>query len=74
MPAWVTNILNFILNFSCHIIPPAIFTFLSILYLPRIQKWALEKYLESRFDRKRMFEGKQREYNKWLLGFEKEKG
>ncbi len=68
---WI--VLDWILNTSWYIIPPAIFTFLAILYLPILHKWALEKYLNSHFERKELFETRQRKYNEWQLSLEKEK-
>ncbi len=65
--------INLIANFAWHVVPPAVLTFLSIKYLPYVQKWALREYLLSRFDRKKIFETKQREYNTWLVGQEREK-
>ena len=73
VPIWLINVLNPILNFSYHVLPPAFLTFLSILYLPKIQKWALEKYLDSSFERKQIFAKKQLGYNNWKLSLEKEK-
>lgn len=66
-------VVDFVLNFVWHAIPPAIFTFVAIVYLPIIQKWALEKHLNDRFERKQMFTRKQREYDEWLLSQEKKK-
>lgn len=60
-----------IANFIWRVGPPAIFTYLAIVYLPILQKWALSKYLESRFERRRIFETKQREHDEWLLAQEK---
>mgnify|MGYP001602695669 CR=1 FL=1 len=39
--------------------------------MPRLQKWALNKYLISSFERKQMFVRKQGQYNEWLLSQEK---
>lgn len=64
---WVENVINWVLNLSWHMIPPAIFTYLAIVYLPRVHTWALEKDLDNRFERKRMFKTKQRVYDQWLL-------
>ncbi|OGG47999.1 hypothetical protein A3D66_02935 [Candidatus Kaiserbacteria bacterium RIFCSPHIGHO2_02_FULL_50_9] len=66
-------ILDFLANDAWHLIPPAIFTWVTIMYLPRVQKWALEKYLESRFERKRMFETKRHEHDQWILSLERKK-
>lgn len=71
MPAWLLHSLNQVFNYSYHLIPPAILTLLSILYLPKLQKWALGRYLNSSFDRKKMYATKQREYNEWILNSEK---
>ena len=45
--------IDWLLNTAWHILPPAIFTYLAIVYLPKVHKWALDKYLESRFERKK---------------------
>ncbi len=66
-------IIDWILNFAWHLIPPAALTYFAIVYFPYIQKWALEKYLGNRFERRRMFETKQREYDEWILAQEKER-
>ncbi|MEK7104953.1 MAG: hypothetical protein AAB868_02850 [Patescibacteria group bacterium] len=58
--------IDWLLNTAWHILPPAIFTYLAIVYLPKVHKWALDKYLESRFERKKIFE-----HDKWLLDKEK---
>lgn len=71
IPAWLHILVDWLLNTAWHILPPAIFTYLAIVYLPRLHKWALHKYLESRFERKRMFEIKRFEDDKWLLDQEK---
>ena len=73
IPFWLINIFETIINIGWHLIPPAIFTILAILYLPKAQKWALKKHLDTLFERKRIFETKQREYSKWLLDSEKDK-
>lgn len=66
-PEWARISIDWILNTVWHILPPAIFTYLAIVYLPRLHKWALDKYLENRFERKKMFEIKKFEHDKWLL-------
>ena len=71
IPAWLHILVDWLLNTAWHILPPALFTYLAIVYLPRLHKWALGKYLESGFDRKRMFERKRFEHDKWLLDQEK---
>ncbi|HVY72804.1 MAG TPA: hypothetical protein VG984_02015 [Candidatus Paceibacterota bacterium] len=58
-------------SFLWHTLPPAILTIIAILFFPYAQKWALFYYLESRFERKRMFQSKQLEHNQWLLDQEK---
>lgn len=71
VPVWANVIIDWIINLIWHIGPPIFFTYLAIVYLPILQKWALNKYLESRFERKKIFEEKQREYDNWLLEQEK---
>lgn len=71
IPAWLHILVDWLLNTAWHILPPALFTYLAIVYLPRLHKWALGKYLESGFERKRMFERKRFEHDKWLLDQEK---
>lgn len=73
IPVWLHILVDWLLNTALHILPPALFTYLTILYLPRLHKWALNKYLESRFERKKIFEEKQREYDKWFLKQEKDR-
>lgn len=68
---WV--VFDSILNTFWYVIPPAILTFLAVLYFPVLHKWALEKYLTSHFERKELFETKQRKYNEWRLGLEEKK-
>ncbi len=70
-PAWVITAVNWVVNLGWHVLPPAALTIFTILYLPPVQKWALAKYLDSRFDRKRMYALRQKEHNEWLLGQEK---
>lgn len=62
-----------IANVIWEFIPPMILTYAAIVWLPHIQKWALNEYLKGRFERKRMFEEKRREYEKWSLNQEKER-
>lgn len=71
IPAWLHILVDWLLNTAWHILPPALFTYLAIVYLPKLHKWALDKYLESRFERKRMFATKKFEDDKWLLDQEK---
>lgn len=71
VPIWLNIPIDFIINFAWHTIPPAFFTYLAIVYLPKLHKWALDKYLESVFERKRMFATKKFEDDKWLLDQEK---
>lgn len=63
---------NWTVNLIWHIGPPAFLTYLTIMYLPILQKWALDKYLDNRFERKRIFDIKQLRHNNWIL--EQEKG
>lgn len=65
--------LDWLVNVIWRMFPPAIFTYFAIVYLPKLHKWALEKYLDSRFERKRIFELKQREYDEWLLNKERQR-
>jgi len=71
IPGWLHIFIDWLLNTAWHILPPVTFTYLAIVHLPRFHKWALDKYLESRFERKRMFEIKKFEHDKWLLNREK---
>lgn len=64
---WLAFSVNLIANFAWHIMPPIAMTYLAILYLPKLHKWALAKDLENRFERQRMFQSKKREYDEWLL-------
>lgn len=70
VPYWLHGLVffvNLIANFAWHIVPPIAMTYLSVLYLPKLHKWALAKDIENRFERKRMFESKKLEYDRWLL-------
>jgi len=56
IPGWINSVMNSVANYGWHIVPPAILTYLTIIYLPYLHHWALEKDLENRFERRRMFE------------------
>ena len=49
-------VINWIFDIGWHLLPPVGLTYAAIVWLPYIQKWALEKYLEGSFERKRIFE------------------
>lgn len=66
IPRWIQVILNYIAGFAWHLLPPLMFTYLAIVYLPRIHLWALNLHLKSHFDRKRV-------YDDALLTYQKEK-
>jgi hypothetical protein len=55
---------DYIINFCWHVIPPAVLTFLTIKYLPIIQKWAFKIYIENSFERKEMHWKRNSEYEK----------
>ncbi len=55
----------------CHIVPPAVFTFLTIKYLPRVYNWALGMHLDDVFFRKEMYYKKKLSYEKLILNYER---
>ncbi len=59
-------VVDWCLNISWHLVPPALFTYLAIMYLPRLHQWAFEKYLTHRFERKVLFQRKKVEYEKQM--------
>ncbi|HEX8608318.1 MAG TPA: hypothetical protein VF679_06745 [Pedobacter sp.] len=63
---------DLLLNLSWKVIPPAILTWFAIMYLPAVHRWALSKYLDSLFDRKKLYKNKEKEYTNWLTEFEKQ--
>lgn len=57
-------IVDWIINVMRHVLPPALFTYIAIVYLPRLHKWAFRIYLVHYFDRKTMFQESKAEYEK----------
>ena len=58
---------NWLLNTAWHILPPVLFTYLAIVYLPRLHKWAYEIYISHYFERKAMFYEYETRYEKKML-------
>ncbi len=64
LPQWLDNLLNGPLNAAWHIVPPVIFTYLAIVYLPRLHSWAFGIYLKNYFNRKKEYREAELEYEK----------
>lgn len=60
--------INWVLNTCWHILPPAVFTLLAVKYLPFINHWAHNIYLDHYFLRKELFDKKNLEYERRRTG------
>lgn len=56
------QLVNWIVNVLYHIVPPILFTYLAIVYLPTLHKWAFEIHLTHHFDRRSLFQEKKALY------------
>lgn len=57
-------ILDWGINLLWHAVPPVIFTYIAIMYLPRLHRWAFEIYLKYHFERKTMFQEQKAEHER----------
>ncbi|MBI3074656.1 MAG: hypothetical protein HYY92_00345 [Parcubacteria group bacterium] len=55
---------DFIANTVWHLVPPALFTVLAIIFLPRAHEWALRIYLNGYFSRKNIYHEASIKYEK----------
>ncbi len=69
---WIAVVCVWLANALWHVLPPAIFTFLSIKYLPMVHKWAFGIYVKNHFERKRMYREADLEYQKEKTVYTKE--
>ncbi len=53
-----------LINILWHTLPPVLFTYIAIVYLPRLHKWALGIHLVHHFERKAMFQEHKAEHEK----------
>ncbi len=72
-PYWFHISATFIVNTIWHIIPPGIFTFFAIKYLPTINQKVLRIELGNRFDRKKDFVIARSKYEEWELDEERDR-
>lgn len=72
-PYWFYISTTFIVNIIWHIIPPVIFTFFAIKYLPTINQKVLRTELKDRFDRKKDFVTARSKYEEWELDEERDR-
>jgi hypothetical protein len=54
-------------SFIWHFIPPIIFTWLTIAYLPIVYRWALGLHIENKFEHRRQYQREKLKYEEWLL-------
>ncbi|KKW11184.1 MAG: hypothetical protein UY50_C0019G0012 [Parcubacteria group bacterium GW2011_GWA2_49_9] len=52
IPIWISGLIDWLANFSWHLMPPIIFTYLAIVYLPKLNAWAFDIHLTNHFSRK----------------------
>lgn len=72
-PYWFYIITTFFINVAWHVIPPVIFTFLAIKYLPSLNQRVLRIELKNRFNRKKDFVLARSEYEQWELNEERDR-
>jgi hypothetical protein len=63
---------DWVINVAWHVLPPVLFTYIAIVYLPRLHKWAFEIYLVRYFERKTMFQERKAEYEKKMTKLTKQ--
>ena len=64
IPFWVSSLVDWLSNLSWHIGPPIFFTFLAIVYLPRLNALAFDIHLNNYFARKNSFRNANLVYEK----------
>lgn len=62
---WRNVILEWTTNTAWHILPPAILTYLSIKYLPKLYYWAYSIHLKNYYDRRELYERVNFEHEKF---------
>lgn len=55
---------DWLINVLWHVIPPAGLTYVAIIWLPHLHKWAFDKYITNHFERKVLFQERKAEYEK----------
>lgn len=60
-------VFDWLINLVWHVIPPVGFTYVAIIWLPRLHKWAFEIYLTHYFERKELFQKRKAEYEKKMV-------
>ena len=58
---------DWLINLMWHVVPPVGLTFVAILYLPKLHRWAFNVYLGNYFDRKTLFQEHKAEYEKKMV-------
>ncbi len=62
----LTELINGVLSFSWHFLPPAILTYIAVKYLPRVHAWAHNIYLTNYFERRKAWDKADLEYQQGL--------
>ena len=65
-------VVDWFINLAWHVVPPALLTYIAIVYLPRLHKWAFGIYLVHHFDRKTMFQEHKANYEKKMAKLTKQ--
>ena len=65
-------LIDWFINFAWHLVPPALFTYFAIVYLPRLNRWAFKIHLTNYFDRKTLFQEHKVVYEKKMANLTKQ--